>query len=172
MAHLIGKFATAAVEVRNTAATSMGPGYLWTARRTYPLLGETLPERQVSDLLAAIALLRQESVTGPVGVYGQGHTASLALYAAILDPQITEIVLADSPSSHEDPQTPEFLGVLRIGDLPHNLALVYPRTITFVGSIPEAFTWTQRLYEKLGAGDRIRVIGSVRDWRPVGRMAR
>ena len=35
----------------------MGPGYLWTARRTYPLLGETLPERQVSDLLAAVALL-------------------------------------------------------------------------------------------------------------------
>ena len=48
--------ATAAVEVRNTAATSVGPGYLWTARRTYPLLGETLPERQTSDLLAAIAL--------------------------------------------------------------------------------------------------------------------
>jgi hypothetical protein len=40
-----GEFATAAVEVRNTGATSVGPGYLWTARRTYPLLGETLPER-------------------------------------------------------------------------------------------------------------------------------
>ena len=128
------EFATAAVEVRNTAATSVGPGYLWTARRTYPLLGETLPERQVSDLLAAIALLRQEAVTGPVAVYGQGYTAPLAIYAAILDPQITEIVLADCPASHEDPQTPEFLGVLRIGDLPHNLALVYPRPITFVGS--------------------------------------
>jgi len=161
-----GELATAAVEVRNTAATSLGPGYLWTARRTYPLLGETLPERQVSDLLAAVAVLRQESVTGPAAVYGQGYTAPLAIYAALLDPQITEIVLADCPTSHEDPQTPEFLGVLRIGDLPHNLALAYPRPITFVGKMPEAYAWTQQLYEKFGAADRIRVLRSMRDWRP------
>ena len=128
-----GELATAAVEVRNTGATSTGPGYLWTARRTYPLLGESLPERQVSDLLAAITLLRQQPGTGPVAVYGQGYTAPLAVYAAILDPQITEVVVADCPASHEDPKTPEFPGVLRVGDLPQNLALVYPRTITFVG---------------------------------------
>ncbi len=160
------EFTTAAVEVRNTGATSVGPGYLWTARRTYPLLGQTLPERQVGDLLAAVALLRQEPVTGPVAVYGRGHTAPLAIYAALLDPRISEIVLADCPTSHEDPQTPEFLGVLRIGDLPHNLALAYPRTITFVGKMPEAYKWTQQLYEKLGAGKHIRVIRSIRDWRP------
>ena len=77
-----------------------------------------------------------------------------------------EIVLADPPSSHEDPQTPEFLGVLRIGDLPHNLALAYPRPITFVGKMPEAYKWTQQLYEQLGAGDRIRVIEHTRVWRP------
>jgi dienelactone hydrolase len=158
--------ATAAVEVRNTAATSVGPGYLWTMRRTYPLLGETLPERQVSDLLAAVAILRQEPVTGPVAVYGQGSTAPLAIYAALLDPHISEIVLADPPTSHEDPDTPEFLGVLRIGDLPHNLALAYPRQITFVGSLPPAYSWTRQVYEQLGAGDRVRVIGSIRDWTP------
>lgn len=161
-----GEVATATVEVRNTAATSVGPGYLWTARRTYPLLGETLPERQVSDLLAAIALLRQEPATGPVAVYGQGYTAPLALYAALLDPEITEIVLADAPASHKDPKTPEFLGVLRIGDLPHNLALAFPRPITFVGKMPNEYAWTRQLYEKLGAGDKIRVIGSMREWRP------
>lgn len=158
--------ATAAVEVRNTGATSVGTGYLWTARRTYPLLGETLPERQVSDLLAAIALLRQEPVTGTVAVFGQGYTAPLAVYAALLDSQISEIVLSDLPASHEQPQTPEFLGVLRIGDLPHNLALAYPRRITFVREIPKACRWTQALYEKLGAGDNIRVIASTRDWQP------
>lgn len=62
---------------------------------------------------------------------------------------------------------PVLLGVLCIGDLPHNLALAYPRTITFVGSVPEAYRWTQQLYEKLGAGDRVRVIDNMRDWRPV-----
>jgi dienelactone hydrolase len=161
-----GDMATATVEVRNTAATSVGPGYLLTARRTFPLLGQTLPERQVSDLLSAIALLREEKVTGKVAVYGQGHTAPLAIYAALLDPQISEIVLADCPVSHEDRQTPEFLGVLRTGDLPHNLALAWPRPITFVGKMPEAYTWTKQVYERFGAGDQIHVIRNPRDWRP------
>jgi hypothetical protein len=158
--------ATAAVEVRNTGATSVGPGYLLTARRTYPLLGQTLPERQVSDLLGAIALLRQESVTGKTAVYGAGHTAPLAIYAALLDPSISEIVLADCPATHEEPQTPEFLGVLRVGDLPHNLALAYPRPITFVGRMPPGFGWAKQVYEKFGAGERIRTVSSVREWRP------
>ncbi|MCO6458488.1 MAG: acetylxylan esterase, partial [Pirellulaceae bacterium] len=160
------ELATAVVEVRNTGATSLGPGYLWTARRTYPLLGQTLPERQTSDLLAAVALLREEPTTGPLAVYGQGPTAVLAIYAGLLDPRISEIVLADCPTSHEDPQGPEFLGVLRLGDLPHNLALAYPRTITFVGPMPEPYEWTRQLYDKLGAGDKVRVIRSLREWRP------
>jgi hypothetical protein len=139
---------------------------LLTARRPDPLLGQTLPERQTSDLVAAISLLRKDAATEKVAVYGQGHTAAIAIYAALLDPQIGEIVLADCPTTHEDPQTPEFLGILRIGDLPHNLALAYPRPITFVGKMPDAFTWTQRLYEKFGAADRVRSIRNIREWQP------
>ena len=48
-------------------------------------------------------------MTGTVTVYGRGYTAPLAIYAALLDPKITEIVLADLPTSHEDPNTPVFL---------------------------------------------------------------
>jgi len=159
-------FGTAGVEVRNTGATSVGPGYLWTLRRVYPLLGQTLPERQVHDLLAGIAIVRRDKATGPVAVFGQGHTAPLAVYAALLDPDIAEVILADLPESHADPKTPEFLGVLRIGDLPHNLALLYPRPITFVGKMPPAYEWTRHVYEKLGAADRIRVVASPRQWQP------
>jgi len=101
-----------------------------------------------------------------VAVFGQGDTAPLAVYAAILDPQIAEVVLANPPESHADQNTPEFLGILRIGDLPQNLALVYPRPITFVGAVPPAYEWTRQLYAKLGAGERIRVIANVRQWRP------
>jgi hypothetical protein len=160
------ELATAAVEVRNTAATSLGPGYLWTARRTYPLLGETLPERQVADLIAGIHLIRQQSSTGSIAVYGEGHTAALAIYAALLDTKVSEIIIKDPPTSHEDPMAPEFLGILRIGDLPHNLALVYPRPITFVGEIPEAYSWTVDVYGKLGKKDQLRVIKSIKDWQP------
>ena len=122
------------------------------------MLGQTLPERQVHDLLAGIALLRQEPATGPIALFGQGYTAPLAIYAGLLDPEVSELILSDPPTSHQDPETPEFLGILQIGDLPQNLALFYPRPITFIGEIPAPYEWTRRLYEKLGAGDRIRIV--------------
>ncbi len=166
---------TATVEVRNTGASSLGPGYLWTARRTFPLLGETLAERQVSDLLSAIRILREnhqpspkESAAGSqaLAVYGKGPTAPLAIYAALLDPEISEIVIADPPTTHQSPDTPPFLGVLKVGDLPHNLALVYPRRITFIGAMPEEYQWTEDLYAKLGQGDRIQVVPQISQWQP------
>lgn len=158
--------ATAVVEVRNTGATSVGPGYLWTLRRTYPLLGQTLPERQVYDLLAGVALMRADPVTGDIALFGQGRTAVLAIYAALLDPHVREVILAEPPETHEDPASPELLGVLRIGDLPHNLALLYPRPITFVGAMPQAYRWTAEVYEELGCGDRIAVVSDVSLWQP------
>lgn len=163
---LAPEFASAAVEVRNTGATSVGPGYLWTLRRMYPLLGHTLPERQVHDLLAGTALIRQEPATNSTVLFGQGETASLAIYAAILDPKISELILDSPPETHTQPETAEFLGILRIGDLPQNLALLHPRPITFIGKIPSAYEWTKQVYEKLGTGDRIRVIKSAHTYLP------
>lgn len=157
---------TAVVEVRNTGATSVGPGYLWTVQRTYPLFGETLSERQVSDLLAGISLIRAEQNVGPVAVYGSKATAPLAIYAALLDDQISEIVLVDPPVTHENPDTAQFLGILRVGDLPQNLALAYPRPITFIGKLPQEYEWTRQVYEKLGAGDRFKVIPNIQQWTP------
>lgn len=163
---LAPEFASAGVEVRNTGATSVGPGYLWTLRRVYPLLGHSLPERQVADLLAGTALMRQEPATGPTILYGKGETAATAIYAAILDPKVSELILDAPPETHAKPETAEFLGILRTGDLPQNLALMYPRPITFIGKMPPAFEWTKMAYEALGKGDRIRVIKSTRDWAP------
>ncbi|MDO9542272.1 MAG: acetylxylan esterase [Kiritimatiellia bacterium] len=159
---------TACVEVRNTASSSIGPGYLWTLRRSYPLLGQSLPERQVYDLLAGIEIIRQQSFAGPIALYGEGRAALLAIYAALLNSSISEVVLKNPPASHEDPETPEFLGILRIGDLPQNLALIYPRPITFIGKIPPAYQWTEKLYRKLGKKHLIRQIRSPHEWKPSG----
>ena len=155
---------TAAVEVRNTGVTSVGPGYLWNIRRTYPMLGHTLAERQVSDLLAGVATVLRRGETGPVAVYGRGPTAPLALYAALLDPGIDEVVLQDCPTTHEDPHTPTFLGVLRVGDLADNLALLHPKKVTFVGEIPDAFEPAREIYRRLGDEARFRSVRQIGDW--------
>lgn len=163
---LAPEFASAAVEVRNTGVTSVGEGYLWTLRRVYPLLGHTLPERQVADLLAGTALMRQEPATGRIVLFGKGSTAALAIYAAILDPDVSELIIDNPPETQTSSDTTEFLGILRVGDLPQNLALLYPRPITFIGKMPAAFEWTKQMYESLGKGDLVRVIKSTREWAP------
>ncbi len=154
------------VEVRGTASTSIGEGLTWTVRRGMVICGFTVPERQILDLLAGLQVLRAQDAVAETAVFGTGLWCVQAIYAAILDPEVSEVVLEDPPASHEEPDTPEIMGVLRVGDLPQNLALVFPRPITFVGEIPEAYRWTADVYEQLGMGDRIRVIDGVADWRP------
>ncbi len=159
--------ASGVVEVRGTGSTQIGEGLTWTVRRGMVICGYTLPERQVFDLLAGLAALRAQEAVGETAVFGTGAWCVQAIYAAILDPEVSEIVLEDPPASHEEPDTPEFMGVLRVGDLPQNLALMFPRPITFVGEMPDAYRWTADTYAKLGTPDRIRVIASVGEWRPV-----
>lgn len=166
--HVGAGLATGVVEVRGTGCTSIGEGLVWTIRRGMVICGFTLPERQTFDLLAGLAALRAQQSVGETAVYGTGGWCVPAIYAAILDPAVSEVVLEAPPASHEDPDTPEIMGVLRVGDLPHNLALLYPRPITFVGAIPEAYRWTVDTYTKLGAAERIRVIADVSEWSPLG----
>ncbi|MBM4079968.1 MAG: acetylxylan esterase, partial [Planctomycetes bacterium] len=136
------KVGMASVSVRGTGDSSIGPGLEWTVRRAYPILGYSLPERQTLDLLRAVALLREQPNVGETIVFGKGANAALAIYAALLDPSITEVILQDPVTTHWN-AGPEFLGVLKVGDLPHNLTLLFPRRITFVGKLPEAYQWTK-----------------------------
>jgi len=147
----------ACVEVRGTGGGSIGPGIEWTARRAYPIVGQSFYERKTLDLLSAIQVLRHETNIGDIVVFGRGAEAAIAIYAALLDPGISEIVLQDPVTTHWD-SGPEFLNALKTGDLPHNLALAFPRPITFVGKMPRAYAWTKKCYETCGAGDNIRTV--------------
>jgi hypothetical protein len=158
-----GRAGGASVSVRGTGASALGPGLEWTVRRAYPILGQSLPERQTLDLLQGIAVLRAQPNVGRIAVFGHRRGAALAVYAALLDPRISEIVLDDPVTTHWK-SGPEFLCVLKVGDLPHNLALAFPRPITFVGRIPPAYEWTRRCYQTCGAGDKIRVVANLAEW--------
>ncbi len=154
------------VEVRGTGQSAMEERLAWSERRALGVLGYTLPERQIVDMLAAIRVMREQSQVGEIVTFGRGATCVHAIYAALLDSSVAEVVLDDPPATHRDPETPELPGVLRIGDLPQNLALVFPRPITFVGEVPKAYEWTVDLYKRLGMADRVRVIERAQDWRP------
>ena len=157
---------TLTVDVRGTGATAMGPGILNTARRLYMNNGQTLPERQVHDLLAALALVRPRLADSPVAVYGKGVMAPHAVYAALLNPDIAEIILENPPGTHDDPTTAEFLAVLQTGDLPQNLALAFPRPITFIGAVPSAYEFVRTVYQHGGKPGCIRSVAKLAEWTP------
>ena len=130
-----------------------------------PILGQTLYERRMLDLLTAIQVLRAETNVGDVVVFGRGYDAAIAIYAALLDPGIAEIALQDPVTTHWN-GGPEFLNVLRTGDLPHNLALAFPRPITFIGAMPEAYAWTKACYATCGMPERVRTVETIGRWKP------
>ena len=151
------------IEVRGTGGTSIGRGLEWTVRRAYPLLGQTLFERQTFDLLQSIAIIRSEKNVGKIIVFGNGASAVIAIYAALLDQDIAGIIL-DKPIATHFNGGPEFLNVLKIGDIPHNLALLFPRPITFINNLPSVFSQVKKLYQKYGEGDKVQTIPALSQW--------
>ncbi len=154
------------VEVRGTGATSVGNGLLWTCRRSYPLVGQTLYERQTLDLLQAGRVAR-EAIPGLAELYyfGSGNAAALAIYAALLDPDCQGVVLKQPLTTHWQ-GGPEFLNVLKIGDLPQNAALLLPKSIAFIGEIPAEYQFLSTLAEKLGCAKQVSAVADFADWCP------
>jgi dienelactone hydrolase len=97
------EIARGVVEVRGTGCTSVGEGIEWTLRRGAVNCGYTIPGLQTFDLLAGLQALRAQEAVDTTAVFGAGSWCVQAIYAAILDPHVTEIVLDEPPASHEAP---------------------------------------------------------------------
>jgi cephalosporin-C deacetylase-like acetyl esterase len=163
------KLGLGVVHVRGSAQTALGDGTMWFVRRMYPMLGQSLPERQTMDLLRGLHLARRDPTVSHLAVFGSGAVATCAVYAALLGP-VDELVLdlrgcGPSAFTHHD-GGPEYPGILRVGDLVENLALFFPRPITFVGEIPWNFDWLFELYAALGRREALRVVPTTGQWTP------
>lgn len=159
-----GRYIRGCVEVRGTGATSIGTGLLWTCRRAFPLVGQTLYERQTLDLLQGGRVAR-EAIPGLTGLYyfGAGESAALAIYAALLDPECRGVVLKQPIVTHWN-GGPEFLNVLKTGDLPHNAALLLPKSIAFIGEVPPEYQFLFPLAAKLGCPEAVSAVATFADW--------
>jgi hypothetical protein len=127
------------------------PNYV---ERSLALLGQTLDEGRVRDIVSAMRLLQE----GPGQrrswtVAGRGQAGILAVYAALLEPSIKEVVIVDPPKSHRD--GPIFLNVLRVLDIPEALGLLAPRRLTLINAKDKAFDRTEEIYRLAGAADKL-----------------
>ena len=141
-------------------------GTRWTVRnppnyvaRAHVLLGQTADTGRVHDVAAVARYLGEQlSPSGdslPVHVVGRGPAGMLAAYAALVAPEIAGVSLVDPPSTHMDPQSPQFLSILRVGDIPELLGLLAPRPLTLVDTEPDEFAAAATAYDAAGAADQL-----------------
>ena len=122
----------------------------WTAKsppnyveRSHALLGRTVDEGRVWDIVAAIRY-GVSNERPNCKVIGRGQAGILAAYAALFEPSIKEVVIVDPPTSHRS--GPIFLNVLRVLDIPEALGLLAPGVkLTLINAKDKAFDRTADL---------------------------
>jgi cephalosporin-C deacetylase-like acetyl esterase len=119
--------------------------------RVAALLGRSLAALQVWDVLRTVAwaLSQEELSVDRVSVYGRGDAGIVALYAALFDDRIKQVILSDPPSSHW--QGPALPMILRLTDIPEISGVLAPRRLSILRNIPEAFALTRQIYRLCGA---------------------
>jgi cephalosporin-C deacetylase-like acetyl esterase len=123
--------------------------------RAHALLGQTVDEGRVWDIAATVRWRLDASSEEKKHwrVLGRGQAGILAAYAALFEPNITEVIVVEPPVSHRE--GPIFLNVLRILDIPEVLGLLAPKKLTLVNARQSAFERTVRIYELAGAADKL-----------------
>jgi dienelactone hydrolase len=127
------------------------PNYV---ERAHALLGRTVDSSRIWDIIATVRFLNaQKDSKFRWRVAGKGQAAVLAVYAALLEPSITEVIVVDPPNSHRE--GPIVLNVLRVQDIPDALGLLAPRKLTLVNARDKAFDRTEQIYKLAGASDKL-----------------
>ena len=113
-------------------------------------VGRTIGTMQIWDVLRAVKWAKDDEkiATSSIAIYGKGDMGILALYAALFEPRIDEVILNEPPASHW--QRPALLNVLRVTDIPE-VAGAFARVAWFRSRSCRANSITRRIYELAGA---------------------
>jgi len=123
--------------------------------RSHYLLGRTVDSGRVWDIAATARYLRTvHSKPDSIYVLGEGASAILAAYAALLEPDIAGLFVHEPPGSHMDDSAPALLNVLRVCDIPEALGMVAPRPLTLAGNQKEWAQTVAAIYQAANAADK------------------
>jgi dienelactone hydrolase len=128
------------------------PNYV---ERSHVLLGRTVDTGRIFDVIATAKRLGEQHPGQPVMVAGEGAGAVLAAYAALLDDSIAGALLHHPHATHADPQAPQLLNVLRIGDVADAIGLLAPKPLTILGADEALTSRVSKYYESAGASTRL-----------------
>ena len=139
---------------RGTANAAWRSPHPYHIERALAIVGRTADSGRVRDIALAAAMVRERSGgKNPVRAIGRGTAGVLALYAALLEPAIEEVVAVSPPASHHE--GPNFLGILRVCDIPDAMGALAPRKLTLAGAPEDLGKRVEAIYTAAGARDRL-----------------
>lgn len=113
---LLGHYTVMILQPRFTEQSLSAAEYT-DIERTALWVGRSIAAMQVWDILRAVKWAEAEGIPfSSISVYGKGDLGILAMYAALFDKRIQQIILNEPPISHW--QRPALLNVLRVTDIP------------------------------------------------------
>ena len=142
---LLGRYTVLILNPRFTEESLSASEYT-DIERTAAWVGRTIAAMQVWDILRAVNWAVDEGkLSGSsISIYGKGEMGILALYAALFDERIQQVILNDPPASHW--QRPALLNVLRATDIAEVVGALAPRRLVSLTKLPETFDYTRRIY--------------------------
>jgi len=96
-------------------------------------------------------LTAREKGQRAVCVAGAGAAGVLAAYAALIEPEVSEVFLFHPQVSHMEAEAPALLNVLRVCHIPDVVGMLAPRRATVVSEAPDWHQVSARLYQLAGA---------------------
>ncbi|MFQ3650024.1 MAG: hypothetical protein SNJ75_06800, partial [Gemmataceae bacterium] len=118
-------------------------------RRRYALLGTTLETLQIADLRRALtALPTAKMAKAKLTLQAKGDAAVWAIYAALGQPRVARLELTRPTPTHRS--GPAILGILRLLDVPHALALLEPREVVLRGVSADDWPWLRSWQRQVG----------------------
>jgi dienelactone hydrolase len=127
--------------------------------RSHVLLGRTVDTGRIWDIVAVARYLHAEyGGKIPVCVVGEGSAGVLAVYAALWEPEIAEVIVNSIPHSHEANDAPPLLNIRRVCDIPEVLGMLAPRSLTAYGKGSPALDRAETIYRAAGSAGKFRRI--------------
>jgi hypothetical protein len=140
---------------------TMSPAEFTDVERTAVWTGRTIAAMQVWDVLRAIQWVTGEEKlsASSISLYGKDEMGIVALYAALFEERIKQVILSDPPASHW--QRPALLNVLRVTDVAEVAGALAPRRLVALTELPGAFDYTKRIYGLQRASNQFVQSGSL-----------
>ncbi len=92
-------------------------------RRRFMLTGATLDSSRVFDIQRSLNKLTEVAPNAKITLKANGPQAINALYASLFTPGVQRLEIESMPASHEAAEAPDYLGILRIVDIPQALEI-------------------------------------------------